>query len=376
MCLVIAFSLPSRAGLRDLLTVEIDGESIKLDTLAEAPEGPPPRRGWPLAIITHGSSGQGTPDSEVTPDDFAQWVRFFAARGYYAVAVSRRGYGASDGPNPQRDSTCIAPDVHGTLTDQADDLEAVAHILGLRPDVDADRVVAIGQSIGGATVLALNGRIPGLAAIINVAGGMFRFGPDAAAERFHVFDGCETYRDALVDAIGRFGASGDTPSLWIYGANDEWFDTELVGEMAARWSVPDAAPEPTVEILPAIEYAHTLFMRDEGPPTMRASIDGFLNEAGLPVQSWELGDALQRCVGAELRPRAARYLSDEHHRALAVSADGLELFGGHGYSSQSASVEEALADCAVGSGEGCRVLARGSVLMDEACPNPLDEPPR
>jgi len=96
----------------------------------------------------------------------------------------------------------------------------------------------------------------------------------------------------------------------------------------------------------------------------------------VPVQSSELGDALQRCVGAELRPRAARYLSDAHHRSLVVSADGLQLFANSGRSSQSASVEEALADCAVGSGKGCRVLARGSILMDEACPNPLDGPPR
>ena len=355
------------AATKERLDVEIDSRPYALEIVTERPEGDVPDGGWPIALITHGAAGS-SPYQSVGPDLLDRWVRFFSGRGYYAVAVARRGYATSDGPVVGTDDTCAEPRLRSWIDGQSDDLVATLDRIGERPEADAERIIAIGQSAGGAAVLGLNGRVEGLAAIINAAGGVFHMEPGAPAARYAVFDGCERYRQALIESIGQYGARDDTPSLWIYANNDEYFDTELVGEMARAWHASGAAPEPVLAILPGSEDSHRLFIWDEGPSDMKASIDRFLDEHGLPADRPGLADDLERCLPFELRAFAQGYLEEQNHKALAISGDGERLYYEDSMFSAPAAREEALSMCSSRNGTGCRLLAEDARLDTAACP--------
>ena len=363
----IAAIVPADAATKERLDVEIGSAPYALEIVTEVPEGKAPETGWPIALITHGAAGS-SPHESVGPDLLDRWVRFFSGRGYYAVAAARRGYATSDGPVFEVGDSCREPAVDAYIDAQADDLAAVVERIGERPEADARRVVAIGQSAGGAAVLGLNGRLEGLAAIVNVAGGVYRWEDGVPAERYAVFDGCERYRRALVDAIGGLDARGDTSSLWIYTANDAYFDPELVGEMAEAWRAADAAPAPVLQILPRSDNSHRLFIWDEGPQVMRASIDRFLRDHGLPAESASLRANLERCLPLDLRPEALAWFEEQNHRVLAISGDGGRLFAEDTVVSPEAARAEALATCSAQAGAGCRLLAEDETLYTEACP--------
>ena len=364
---------PAGAATKERLDVEIDSKPYALEIVTERPEGDAPEAGWPIALITHGAAGGGSPYESIGPDLLDRWVRFFSGRGYYAVAVARRGYATSDGPPFDVANTCAEPMLDAYIDGQGDDLVAVARRIGERPEADPDHVVAIGQSTGGAAVLGLNGRLEGLAAIIDVAGGVYHYGDGAPAERYAVFDGCERFREDLVETVGEIGARGDTPSLWIYTTNDAYFDPELVGEMAGAWRSAGVAPEPVLEILPDSKNSHRLFIWDEGPQAMRAPIDRFLNDEGLPAQPASLRDELERCLPFELRPEALAWLEGQNHRALVISGDGTRLFYEDTVVSPVAARVEALAMCSAQAGTGCELLAQDTELHADACPQ-VDEP--
>ena len=60
----------------------------------------------------------------------------------------------------------------GWMNSDADDIEASIGAVTRRPDADPTKMIAIGESAGGAASLALGARnVPGLAAVINIAGG-------------------------------------------------------------------------------------------------------------------------------------------------------------------------------------------------------------
>jgi len=358
---------PAGAATKERLDVEIDSTSYALEIVTEAPEGDVLATGWPIALITHGAAGS-SPYESVGPDLLDRWVRFFSGRGYYAVAVARRGYATSDGPVFEVGDSCREPAVDAYIDAQAEDLAAVAERIGERPEADAGRIVAIGQSAGGAAVLGLNGRLEGLAGIVNVAGGVYHWEDGVPAERYAVFDGCERYRQALVDAIGGLGARGSTPSLWIYTVNDAYFDPELVGEMAEAWRAADAAPAPVLEILPRSDNSHRLFIWDEGPQAMEEPIDRFLRGHDLPAGSASLSEDLERCLPFKLRPEALAWLEAQNHRALVISGNGRRLFAEDTVVSPHAARAEALATCSAQAGTGCRLLAENEALYTEACP--------
>ena len=358
------------AAMKEWLPVVIDGKPFELEVVVDVPDRDPPENGWPVVLITHGAPGGSTPPEDIGPDLLGRWVRFFSGRGYYAVAVARRGYASSDGSSePASDGdSCADPAVDTYIDGNADDLVAVARALRDRPEADTDRVVAMGHSAGGAAVLALNGRLDGLVGIVNVVGGVYRYEPGAPGEWYSVFANCERYRHALVDAIGQLGARGETPSLWIYPANDPFFDTTLVGDLSTAWSAT-RAPEPVLEILPAVDNAHSLFLRSEGPDAMGPSIDAFLADRSLPALTSAFETRMRECVPIGLLPDALSYLTGQMHRAVAIADDASGLFSVDGASSPRAARDEALAMCGERSGAGCSLLAHDDEFDVMACPD-------
>jgi fermentation-respiration switch protein FrsA (DUF1100 family) len=71
-------------------------------------------------------------------------VAWLPARGYHVLMLDYRGFGRSDG--------------RPTLDGIVDDALAALQYLRARPDVDRDRLIVFGQSLGGATALRMLAR--------------------------------------------------------------------------------------------------------------------------------------------------------------------------------------------------------------------------
>ena len=137
--------------------------STELETTIFKPNGDGP---FPLVVINHGKAN-GDPR-------FQERARYLVAanalveRGYIVVVPMRLGFSKSGGAyiNPGCNITS-----NGLV--QAEGIREVLAVLVKRPDVDAQRIVVMGQSHGGLTTMALGTmNFPGVRGLVNFAGGL------------------------------------------------------------------------------------------------------------------------------------------------------------------------------------------------------------
>ena len=292
--------------------VIIGGLSLALDVLTVRQGGTDK---LPVALITRGAN-PGNPRGATT-DWLRGWAHDLAHRGWLAVAVMRRGYGASDGEVADDAGNCASPDVARYLDAHADDLEAALHSVAQRPDADMGRVLAIGDSAGGAAVMALAARkaVP-LAAVVNVSGGLahdhraFQLNPDCAA-----------FESDLVWNFARFGATARMPTLWLYAENDSWFRPALVSRMQAAFT--GSGGHMQLAMLPPFrEDGHTLFFDDGGMRLLLPELDGFLRAHGLPTWDPSPFEPMLTRLSAPDRLGVQEYLQRPTEKALALGRDG------------------------------------------------------
>src|SRR5262249_20983482 len=137
----------------------------------------------------------------------------FARRGFAALIVMRRGYGDSGENYAESSGSCGQRDYLRVAMISAEDLRAAIEAMRKRSDVTTQGMIAIGQSAGGfASVALATNPPPGLAAVINFAGGRGSRGDN---------DVCD--QDSLVAAYGAMGRSARMPMLWVYSENDLYF---------------------------------------------------------------------------------------------------------------------------------------------------------
>src|SRR5262249_21651148 len=163
--------------------------------------------------------------------------RWFLERGYAVLIPMRRGYACSEGEWAESFGACADPDYFGAGRTTADDIRAAIEHVARRPEIDPHRIVLVGQSAGGFGSLALASTKPaGVVAVINFAGGRgSRKSGQVCAE------------DRLVDAVRRYGASVEVPTLWLYSENDGFFAPALARAMFDAF----AAKKSTFVALPA-----------------------------------------------------------------------------------------------------------------------------
>lgn len=295
------------------LGVTIGGKDYALDALVVRLPG---EGRLPIALITHGSS-PGDPRA-ATIDWLRGWAHDMAHRGWLAVAVMRRGYGGSEGEVADDAGTCAMPDVGRYLDAHADDLEAALRSIARRPDADMGRVLAIGDSSGGAAVMALAAR-PSvtLSAVVNVSGGFgHRLGP------FRPDPACPLFEADLVWNFARFGTAAHMPTLWLYAENDGWFRPGLVGRMRAAFTGSGGRAQ--LAMLPPFkDDGHALFFAPGGKRLLLPEVDGFLRANGLPT--WD-GTVFQPLI-ARLSPGDAQEVQDylrlgTAEKALALAPGG------------------------------------------------------
>jgi len=177
----------------------------------------------PLVVLSHGSppDAAGRPAMDryriLTPIDA------LLERGYVVLVPMRRGFGATGGSFAEGFGTCANPDYRRAGAEAARDiLAAMKYGQGLA-FVRADRVLLVGQSVGGlASVAAASERPPGLVGVVNFSGGS---GGDPVR---HPGEPCRP--DRLQQAYAAWGARTGVPVLWHYAENDQFFSPAHVRE--------------------------------------------------------------------------------------------------------------------------------------------------
>jgi dienelactone hydrolase len=194
-----------------------DGKSISLETILYTPPGKGP---FPLAVLNHGSTGDG---------DKPAWFKFtwrhawladvLNEQGWIVAFPQRRGRGTSDGlydegfgTDRAKGYTCEAAPTLAGADRALGDIAAAVAALKTRPDVAATRILVGGQSRGGILSVAYAGRHPEqVAGVINFVGGW-------------VGDDCNTAATVNGDLFKQ-GAAFKGPTLWLYGNGDPFYAT-------------------------------------------------------------------------------------------------------------------------------------------------------
>jgi dienelactone hydrolase len=291
---------------------------------------------YPLALISHGSPRSAADRPDMTPLRLLPQATEFARRGWAAAVVMRRGFGGSGGGFAEHSGSCSSPDYVAAATAAASDLRAAIAHLAERADIDASRIVSVGQSAGGLATVALTAAPPaGLVAGINFAGG-----------RGSPRDGEVCAEERLVAAYGVFGRRSRIPMLWIYADNDRYFGPAL----SARFHAAFVAGGGKAEFIrhPAFgEDGHGLFAR--GIAVWAPHVDAFLKGQDLALRAAPLPLPVAKIapppqLSEKGRRNFADFLAAAPHRAFAVSPKG--AFGWRsGRRTVAVAEREALARC-------------------------------
>jgi len=244
------------------------GYTANLDAIIVRPNDDKPH---PLAVIVDGFDPYNYKVRYV--DHYKRHAIEFARRGWVTVAFSRRGYGHSEGEFSERINGCYERAlVHGAI-EPTMDVREVIRLMKQQSYVDASRMIAIGQSGGGYTMMALAANPPeGLKAAINFAGGAGRANEDA--------DAC--YLDVLTRVIKRLGRDNQIPMLWVYTENDRMSSMKKVGKMYNAFTSQGG----NAELVTGIWFednGHNLFYSENGISIWSPYVDAFLQKHDLKL---------------------------------------------------------------------------------------------
>lgn len=187
---------------------------------------PPGEDRKPVAVINHGSPADGSQRAKMVPPRYSALSSWFMSRGYVVVLPLRRGYGETGGSWAEGYGSCQNPNYYHAGLQGAADIKAALDFMRAQSYVAADRSLIVGQSAGGWATLAFSSQNPaGVSGMIDFAGG--RGGHQKLPEGG--IGNCTP--NALVTAAGRYGATARVPTLWIYTANDSFFEPSLARRM-------------------------------------------------------------------------------------------------------------------------------------------------
>ncbi|MEO6918300.1 MAG: alpha/beta fold hydrolase [Collimonas sp.] len=234
------------------------------------PAGPGP---FPPVIINHGRSG--TDRSKPPRFRYTQQVRFFTERGFAVFVPTRLGYGDTGvEPDPEDSGGCAQKD-YGPMAEAAStEVLAVLDYAKRQSYVNPERVLLVGQSVGGYTTTATAARMPqGLVAAINFAGGA---GGDPDKH-----PGVPCQDGKLESMYAQFGKTSKAPMLWIYTENDLYFGPKYSQEWHAAFTKAGGHAE--YKLMPAYgKNGHLLF--SSGTTVWAPVVADFLDRVGFSAE--------------------------------------------------------------------------------------------
>jgi dienelactone hydrolase len=266
----------------------------------------------------------------------------------------RRGFGETGGDFAEAPGPCSNRDYVQANRRAASDVLGAVDALRKEAWVDATRIVLLGHSAGGMSVLAAASSHPsGVVAVVSFAGGRGSDAPD------HV---CQPER--LVDAWRALGAGATIPSLWVYAANDHFFGPALVREMFGAYRA-QGAPAELVSAPPFAADGHALFSAG-ATELWWPAVASFFAENHLPV------DIVWPRAAVEIAPPDTMGEAGKKAFAAYLASEGVEKAfavgqGGYGWSTgrrtRDAAVQKALANCAEHAPSACSIYAIGDARV-------------
>lgn len=224
--------------------------TIKVTVFVESTT-PSPR---PLLVINHGRAVTASGRASMGRSRYPEAAKFFAQLGFAVAVPTRIGYGVTGGDDLEDTGPCNARNFAPGFMVVAQQTQSVLQSLKASlDDVLKDRSVVLGQSFGGAGSVALASlNPPGVAAIINFAGGS---GGDPKGR-----PGKPCSQPALESTYQTFGKTARTPMLWLYTENDLFFGAEYPRAWFKAYQL-HGAPAKMVQFPPHGEDGHSLFVR-------------------------------------------------------------------------------------------------------------------
>lgn len=304
----------------------------------------------PLAIITHGSPATATGRRAMTPQAQLPIALEFARRGWAAVIVMRRGYGASGGQFVESIGSCDYPNYMGPARQSAKDLRAAISYLSDLPEIDGQSTIAVGPSAGGMAVVALSADPPrGLVAGINFSGGLGHIAADTVCQP-----------GGLLATFWVLGKTSRIPLLWVYPKNDHYFNSKFAESLYQQFT--EAGGKATfIEAPPFGNEGHFLFS-SMGPPVWTRYVDDFLKAQSLsirtqflplpPVPKVPVPGGLMAGPGREA---FQRYLTQPQEKAFALDPGRTWAYD-YGRRTTVEAKETALMRCQHAGGQNCRVV--------------------
>jgi dienelactone hydrolase len=237
-CSLAAAQTPPAANdlQAEIVTLPVKGAGLRGDdapmplhvfkpTLTQPNAGAGP---WPVVIFSHGRSGEASERAALrNPVGFGH-VRFWHAKGYAVIAPVRPGYGDNTANDPESSGASF-PAGSGPCTGLADYAKvatAATHALRTAHEwllaqswANKERILLVGQSVGGLTTVAACGQnLPGIIGCVNFAGG--------SGGNPKTSPGASCQPDRLRDVLAKAGQSTQVPSLWLYSENDLYWGAE------------------------------------------------------------------------------------------------------------------------------------------------------
>lgn len=210
----------------------------------------------PWLLLNHGRAGTAAERAAMGRARYSTVSPWFVRQGHVVIVPTRLGYGVSGGEDVEESGACNSRDfLPGFLAAAAQSRQVLAWLA--RFDwLDATRGIAVGQSYGGATTLAIAaGDFPGLRGGFNFAGGS---GGDPVRTPEQP---CSPER--LQKVYEGFGKASRAPVEWFYSANDKYWGTSLPQRWFAAWR--EAGGKGSFNPLPAYRNdGHGIF---SGEPT-------------------------------------------------------------------------------------------------------------
>lgn len=213
----------------------------------------PGRASYPLLVLSHGrpsTSGR----AGLNRVRYSQAAGFFAGLGFSVWVPTRVGYGVSGTAiDAEYAGPCGNRNFARSFGTAADQVQQVIDHARRESRIDAQRIVLVGQSYGGATSIATAARnLPGVVAAINFAGG------GGGNPETHPGDPCSA--SISTATFGGYGHNTRVPTLWIYTENDLYFSPRHTEAWFAAFRANGG--NGTFMLLPAFgDNGHRLFTR-------------------------------------------------------------------------------------------------------------------
>lgn len=207
----------------------------------------------PLLVLSHGRAVDAADRAALGRARYTDASRWFVRQGFFVAVPTRMGYGVSGGEDVEDSGDCEKKNYPPGYEAAAQQVLAVVTALKTRAMPPIDRWVAVGQSYGGTTSVALAAKMPeGLAGAINFAGG------GGGNPKTRPGNPCGVTRlDRMFEGYGR---TARVPMLWVYTENDLYMGAKAPRDWVATFQKAGAQAK-FVQFPPHGEDGHSLFTR-------------------------------------------------------------------------------------------------------------------